>query len=349
MSADTPAQQSPRRPHWSGIIYDIFILIIIIVGLLLVGIDALLMSGVGSSLATWLGQLDALTHYRQVWHAPLLNVEDWITVFLIAELSLRWLLAIIQKRYHRWFIFPFAHWYEVLGCFPAFRALRLLRAVVIARKLHQMGYQVVPTRLLKFGRFYYNVLLEEISDRIVINVIDGIERELKQSTTHSHLIRDLIDQHRSQIQAATAEVLQAGLAPALAQQQQQIERGVGAAVQRAIANTTELQQLLRLMPVIGGKIEQQVQSIGRQLAENIAHELAQPFSQPTSANQLANPMLQQIAEQVAAIPIDTPKLEALAESLVYESLEMLRKQVSIQQWKQQVGKHSTKTAENHAR
>lgn len=326
----------PPKPHISGIIYDLFILLIIVLGLLLIGINALLMSNVGETLATWAQLLPSLQQYRSVWHQPVLVVEDWITVFLIAELLTRWLIAIVQKHYHRWFIFPFVHWYEVLGCFPAFRAFRLLRAVAIARKLHQMGYQVIPPRLLRFAQFYYNVVLEEISDRIVINVIDGIERELKGSTTHGHLIRDLIDQHRDQIQAATAELLQTGLAPVLKQQQQQIQHGVGEAVQRAIAQTSELHQLLRLMPMIGGRIEQQIQSIGKQLAENIAKELAQPFSQPATAQQLANPVLDNIATQIAALPIDTPKLEALVESLVYESLEMLRKQVAVQQWKQQV-------------
>jgi hypothetical protein len=79
-----------------------------------------------------------------------------------------------------------------------------------------------------------------------------------------------------------------------------------------------------------------VQSIGKQLAENIAYELAQPFAQRHGSDQLANPMLTQIAEKIASMPIDTPQLEALVESLVYESLEMLRKQVAVQQWKQQV-------------
>ena len=88
--------------------------------------------------------------------------------------------------------------------------------------------------------------------------------------------------------------------------------------------------------MVGSKIEQQVQSIGKQLAENIAYELAQPFGQPATMQQLANPMLTQIAQDIAALPIDTPELEALVESLVYESLEMLRKQVAVQQWKQQV-------------
>lgn len=336
MSAAPLLQGTSRQSHWYSLIYDALILLVIVVGLLLVGTDALLMGRVGESLASWSQQLPLLQQYRSVWHYPVRAAEDWMTIFLIAELSTRWILAIIGRHYHRWFIFPFVHWYEVLGCFPALRVLRLLRAVSIARKLHQMGYQVIPPRLLKFAQFYYNVILEEISDRIVINVIDGIERELKSSTTHGHLIRDLIDQHRGQIEAATAELLQSGLAPALAQQQQHIQLGVGAAVQRAIAQTSELNQLLRLMPVIGSRIEQQIQSIGKQLAENIAKELAQPFSQQATSSDLANPALTQIAQHIAAIPIHTPQLEALVESLVYNGLEMLRQQVAVQQWKQDV-------------
>ncbi|MEC7120872.1 MAG: preprotein translocase subunit SecA [Pseudomonadota bacterium] len=335
-TAQPPATQpSNHRPTWAGILYDILILLIIIIGLLLVGIDALLMSNVGQTLATWSNLSEPLNLYRTDLHTTALNIEDWFTVFLIAELLARWALAIIKQRYHRWFIFPFVHWYEVLGCIPALRAFRLLRAVAIIRKLHLMGIQVIPKRWMRFGQFYYNVILEEISDRIVINVLDGIERELKNSQTHGALIHNLIDQHRVQLTEATAELLQTSLAPALAQHNEQLQQGVGEAVHRAIANTPELHQMLRLIPIVGGQIEKQIQAIGKRLGENITAELVQPFRATAQADQLANPALQTVAHHVGNLPIDSPKLEALVESLVFEGIEMLRQQVAVQQWKQQ--------------
>ena len=80
-----------------------------------------------AKIANGLGFVDSIVSYQQGWHEPLKVAGGLFTIFLVAELVVRWLIAIVQKRYYRWFFFPFVHWYEVLGCAPQLRALRLLR------------------------------------------------------------------------------------------------------------------------------------------------------------------------------------------------------------------------------
>ena len=70
------------------------------------------------------------------------------------------------------------HWYEVLGVFPALRALRLLRAAVITKRLHRLGIQVIPKRWVDSAKFYYHLLLEELSDRVILTAIDNFRAQI---------------------------------------------------------------------------------------------------------------------------------------------------------------------------
>jgi hypothetical protein len=340
--APTPEDAVHTHPPTRlGMAYDILMLLIIVVNLGMLGLDALLMGGVGSGLAQAFSQQALLIDYRTQGHHDVDFIDDWFTVFLVLELGLRWLWAMLQSHYYRWFFFPFVHWYEVLGCMPAFRALRLLRAVALGYRLHQLGYTILPPSWLRLARFYYDVVLEEVSDRIIINVIDGIERELRQSTTHGELIRQMVDRHRPQIIAATGELLQHSLAPALAERRDLLRHEVGAAVHRALVDVPELHQLLRLMPMIGQRIEQQVQAIGRRIGDNLTDELIAPFSAKPEQDQTVNPAIAAIAAHIGDIPLQMPATEALIESLVFESLEAVRKQVAVQQWKLQQSTDTT--------
>ncbi|MGM8888325.1 hypothetical protein ACS8FD_20520, partial [Psychrobacter sp. 1U2] len=148
--------EPPRRPQPNRLklAYDIVMLIAISIDLLFISIDAILMSNFSSHVAGWLAISDGLSWYQTSLHDPLRTIGGFFTIFLIIELLVRWAIAIKDKVYYRWFFFPFVHWYEVLGCFPQLRALRLFRAVIIGRRLHQLGYQVLPQPWINRIKFY---------------------------------------------------------------------------------------------------------------------------------------------------------------------------------------------------
>lgn len=322
----------PTRGQKLFLIYDMLMMLVIISNLLTLAVDQLFFTNLMLTVSKLFGHGQWVLEYRQHIHPLIHDMDEWFTVFLISELSVRWALAILNKSYQRWFFFPFVHWYEVLACLPSLRALRLLRAVAIGYRLYQMGYKIIPDSWLKRGRFYYDLVMEELSDRIVLTVLDGVEKELDSTGPKHHLIQDLIDQHRILLTNAVAELLQYNLATALQAQQQTIVSNVGKIVNQSIANTPELHQLLRLMPVVGSMIEHQIQTIGQRLGENIAEGLLEPFVQD-EAFATANPALQTAANYVGNIQVNTPELEKLVSSLVLNSLEAIRKQVKIQQWK----------------
>mgnify|MGYP006272618283 FL=1 len=319
------------------LIYDIFMVFIIVFNLFCLGMNFFLMSNIGEWFFNTIHLYSVLEFYRSYLHPWVITTEAWFIIFLIVELAIRWLLSIIQKHHARWWFFPFIHWYEIVAIIPHFRFLRLFRAGIIAYRLHELGYKVVPDSIRLKAIFYYRVVMEELSDRVVITVIDGIKHELDTSSSHKKIIHDLVDHHRQLFTVTLSSMLQESLAKALQQQQPIITQKVGHIVNQAIEDTPELTQLLRLIPIVGSRIEQQIQSIGQRLGENITAGLIEPFTVGSFERPNENYLL--IAEKVNQLNIDNQYLEELVESVVYESLEAIRKQVKVKQWQQTLNEY----------
>ncbi|KRW29687.1 preprotein translocase subunit SecA [Acinetobacter baumannii] len=319
------------------LVYDIFMVFIIIFNLFCLAANFFLMSSIGAWFFEHIHLPQVLSFYRTHLHPWVITSEAWFIGFLIIELLVRWGIAIVYKHHKRWFFFPFIHWYEILAIIPQLRFLRLFRAGIIAYRLHELGYSVIPESWRKTGLFYYRVVMEELSDRVVITVIDGIRYELETSSSHKQIIHDLVNHHREQFTVTLTSLLQESLATALKEQKPAITRAVGKIVDQAIEDTPELTQLLRLIPLVGGRIEQQIQSIGQRLGENISAGLIEPLIEGSAAH--PNSTYQLISQKISHINIDNHELEQLVESVVFETLEAVRKQVKVKQWQQTLAEY----------
>ncbi|HHP0405417.1 preprotein translocase subunit SecA [Acinetobacter baumannii] len=319
------------------LVYDIFMVFIIIFNLFCLAANFFLMSSIGAWFFEHIHLPQILSFYRTHLHPWVITSEAWFIGFLIIELLVRWGIAIVYKHHKRWFFFPFIHWYEILAIIPQLRFLRLFRAGIIAYRLHELGYPVIPESWRKTGLFYYRVVMEELSDRVVITVIDGIRYELETSSSHKQIIHDLVNHHREQFTVTLTSLLQESLATALKEQKPAITRAVGQIVDQAIEDTPELTQLLRLIPLVGGRIEQQIQSIGQRLGENISAGLIEPLIEGSTAH--PNSTYQLISQKISHINIDNHELEQLVESVVFETLEAVRKQVKVKQWQQTLAEY----------
>ncbi|MDR7016863.1 preprotein translocase subunit SecA [Acinetobacter sp. 3657] len=320
------------------LLYDIFMVFIIVFNLFCLGMNLFLMSSLGEWLFQQIHLLSVLDFYRTHLNPWVITTEAWFIIFLIAELVIRWIFAIINKHHARWWWFPFVHFYEILAIIPYLRFLRLFRAGIIAYRLYEMGYQVIPEKIQRTLLFYYRVVMEELSDRVVLTVLDGLKRELQTNNSHQQTIHNLVDHHRQLFVTTLSSLLQESLATALQQQQPAITQKVGAIVNQAIENTPELTQLLRLIPIVGGRIEQQIQSIGQRLGENISAGLIEPFT--AGSPQQPNENFQLIAEKVSELNINNQYLEELVKSVVFESIEAISKQVRVKQWQEMLDENA---------
>ena len=334
-ASDRPKRPPSPKPNRLKLSYDIAMIIAISIDLLLISLDAILMSNFSIKVASWLALSDGLNWYQSILHIPLRTAGGFFTIFLIFELLLRWAIAIKQQVYYRWFFFPFIHWYEVLGCFPQLRALRLFRAVVIGRRLHQLGYQVLPQPWINRIKFYINLLLEELSDRVILTTIHNYRQQLTDSAMQKSLIENLVDRNRQDMEAVLLSLLRTQLVPQLQKLAGKSPSGimlastVGNAIEDGIASTPELHRLLRLIPIAGSLIESQLQSIGHSVGENVIYSLNERLLDP----ELIDSLIVTAAHSIANIDMNNTALDALIASIIADSLTEFEAQIKVQQWK----------------
>lgn len=328
------------KPNTLKIVYDIVMLGLLVVDLILIIGDKILMSALATKLAEWLGFGTMLMTYHEQHHLSVSAIGGVFTIFWVAELVVRWGIAIFKKTYFRWFFFPFVHWYEVLGCFPALRALRLLRAGVIIKRLHRMDIKVIPERWLKSARFYYHVILEELSDRVILTAIDNFREQIAQSKTHGELVQSAIDKNRAELEKVVLELLRQELTPKLKEAflqktGQQLSVDVGRAVEQALTDTPELNRYLKLIPIAGSLIEGQITHVGKRIGENVTTAInAHLFDHKTLDALMVN-----VAKGVASIDTTRPELQELVGTVVDDALNAFEKQIKIQQWKHKAQLH----------
>lgn len=319
------------NPEAPLLLLDLVVLLLISLNLLWLLVDALLLgSGIGSAVAQYLP--DFFTRYKEVWHPRLLTYDSWFTVFLIAELLLRWGVAIVRRTYHRWFFYPFVNWYDVLGCIPLpfFRALRLLRVISILYRLQHL--QVVDlTRVRIFDAFYryYRMLVEEISDRVVINVMEGMQREIKSGgELTQRLSEQVLQPQRTVIVPWLADLIADTSAYAHGLHRERLARYLDDIVRAAIVDNSELQKVKRL-PGVGPLVEKELQRV---IVGLLAHALDRALADLGQRGNVA-------AQDVAAGLFDTlimphAERDAAIRQILLDAVELIKAQVSVQQWKQ---------------
>ena len=336
--AKTPSLE-PNRPKLNRLklTYDIVMIIAISIDLLLISTDAILMSTFSGNAANWLGVYSQLDWYQNHIHDSLRNAGGFFTLFLIVELLLRWAIAIKQNIYYRWFFFPFVHWYEVLGCFPQLRALRLFRAVIIGRRLYQLGYQVLPQPWINRINFYIDLVLEELSDRVILTTIQTFRQQLTDPQRQKSFMQSTIARNRDEIEAAILSLLRKELAPKLKALTESAGGGailaseMGNAIQEGLANTPELRRYLRMIPIAGSLIESQLQHVGHNIGENVVYALNERLLN----DERIDALMVAVASGIAQIDIDNPALNHLIANIIDDGLNEFEAQIKVQQWKHQ--------------
>jgi hypothetical protein len=207
--------------------------------------------------------------------------------------------------------------------------------VVIGRRLYQLGYQVLPQPWLNRIKFYINLLLEELSDRVVLTTIQNYRQQLTDPKMQKSLIDSAFARNRDEIEAALVSLLRTELVPQLQKISSHSESGktlasdIGNAVQNALSNTPELHRLLRLIPIAGKLIETQLLDIGHNIGENVVTALNECLLDPERIDTL----MVAISHGVAQIDTDNKALETLVARIFAESLAEFESNIKIQQWK----------------
>lgn len=314
-----------KQGVWFAI--DLAMMALLAINLLLIVFDSIYSLGAFQSFlgenAPWV-----IAHYQPIHENFLLVDLVFISIFLF-EFVVRWIAAVVNKEYMRWYFFPFIHWYDLLGCIPAesARIFRLLRVISILYRLHK--YRVIDlknTALFRFVYFYYNVFIEELSDRIVVKVLSDAQEDIAMG---SQLLHDITDQvlapRRETLTEWIAETLQHyGRSIADPEVGSVLRSHIASSVAKAVKSDPQV-ELLSVVPVLGNNLEKRLETAVANIVINSIVNLL------TDINTARVDSI--VSKGLTAPSLTEQRLDEEVLSIVNESLELVKNHVSQQRWK----------------
>jgi hypothetical protein len=323
-----------RLRELSGLVVDVVMLVLIVANLFLIIIDWGFESTiVQQQLRTYAPDLHRW--YDQTIHQHFLFYDLAFVAVFVVEIGIRWGLAIYRQRYHRWFFYPFVHWYDVLGCIPvsSLRSLRLLRVIAMVPKMQRIGLiDLRDTYLYRTFEKYRDIVLEEISDRVTVRIIEGLQAEIRGSERVTERIADeVIAPQRDALIEALTHRLQEATAVAYGSQQDDFQAYLDDVIETAVDRNREISTIASLPGIgrpVAGLLERAIQDIVFNVIDQMVADVASLDNDRVIAE------VTSISTDALLSPEYDQRLNHLARSVVLQSLDVVKDHVQIRKWKQ---------------
>lgn len=320
--------RSPRRERLQ-LGWDLLIIVLVIANLALLLFDSLfLIPALNAAFeATTPGLYNA---YDRTIHANFLAIDLAFVAIFVFDVLLGWSVAIAERRYHRWFFYPFVHWYDVIGCIPlaGLRWLRVLRVISLLHRLQRLGMiDVRRWYLYAVLAKYYDIALEELSDRVAVRLLGSVQDEIRHSDVFSRRIaNEVVAPRKQQLVQEITQRLETSLSGVYSDNRALIARYISALVGRTMHESHEIQRLRRLP--FGGQLANAMDQTLSDIAGKLVQEAVAGLRSPEFSS-----LLERLADSGfdALVETDT-RSERITEQVLVDVLEILKEQVATKRW-----------------
>lgn len=316
-----------------GVTIDFAMIILVVANLSLIVFDWLFAAEPVNELIAYL--LPSLHRfYDQHIHHNFISYDLIFVAIYLIEFFIRWGVAIARRTHHRWFFFPFLHWYDVLGCIPvgSFRWLRVLRIITLLHRLQRM--EIIDLSNTYVGRTlnkYYRIIVEEISDRVVVNVLQGAQREVADGAPLMHRIDNKVIQPRKDyfIDFIADKIIDTS-SNTHAIYGQQLGNYLAQLVDRSLTKTKQGSRLASI-PIAGSRVRLRIANTVHEVSTLLLDELVEDLRNPEHRPTIERLILDVLEE---AVP-DGEDLNAVIQQTLQEILDEVIVQVSVKRWKEE--------------
>lgn len=315
-------------------ILDVVMVILAIIYLAWTLVDLLLRTKVVSGFMFTYTDQTIKTIYHQYIDIDTIYYDSiFVSVFLL-ELFIRWGIAIRRKTYHRWFFYPFVNWYDTLGCIPiaSFKFFRMIRIVSVIYRLHKLEViDLKDSYLYKKGAKYLNVLTEEISDRVVVNIIGEVQHELELGNpVVDRILEEVIRPQKNALVEWLSLRIQQATSEAHLAYHADIKLYIDSLIEDAVEQNREI-GIIEKIPVVGGNISQMLENAISDIVFRVINQAIQDLGSPKNKIMLDD--IADITMDVLLQKGEDEKLNQITKDIATKSLEIVKDHVKIQQWK----------------
>ncbi|KJS33270.1 MULTISPECIES: ion transporter [Stutzerimonas stutzeri subgroup] len=333
MTEPVVARQARRRDQLHAA-WEAFIVLLVCINLSLILFDSLFaLQPVSAVLADLAPELHA--RYQQSVHANFQYIDLGFVAIFVLDVLLGWTVALFERRYARWYYYPFAHWYDVLGCIPlaGLRWLRVLRVGALLIRLQRLGLVDMRGWAIYglFSRYYY-LLIEELSDRVMVRLFGRLQQEIGASDDLSRrLLQEVVRPRKQRLLNDISRRLQDMLETGYRDNRGAIEGYVSQLIHQALQNNPEMHNLRRL-PLgnrLASTLDDALSDIAARLLQGAVEGMRGPQFQALAGN-LAD-------EFFDAWVYQDENTDLALEELLVDVIEVLKQQVLDRRWSRFVG------------
>lgn len=294
--------------------------------------------------AQWFsGIVEQLSPAFHDWYGTSIAPNFWrydlvfVAIFL-TEFAVRWIISIRRETHLRWYFYPFLHWYELLGCIPVMglRALRFLRIFSMLVRLNRLGViHLQDTAVGRFVRTYFDVFVEEISDRVVLNMLDGVQAELSYGQPLTRRIVDeVILERRQELVDQIGVQVDEILRRRYDLNKSAIHGYLGDQIRYAVRHSEDVGRLGRI-PVFGGVatdlLERSMSDIVCTVADKVVADLRSEDNRQ---------LIEEIVHAVIDVLLDQgDRFHAVTNEMLIDSIEVIKEGVRVQRWRARMEAH----------
>jgi hypothetical protein len=272
--------------------------------------------------------------YEHNIHDQFILIDLAFVTFFLLEFLVRWTISIYQKEYYRWFFFPFARWYDLLGLIPigSFRFLRILRVISIVIRLEKMNFlNLRESSFYPFFKKYSDIVVEEVSDRVVINVLDGVQKEVNAgSDLTKELVSKVIRPNHERIANYSVQRIQLLTQQILLNHQEDIKAYLFEKVNAAVEMNTEMKMIKRV-PGLGGIVRKQLDSAIADITYKVISGILEDVA---VGEDVFTKELEGISMNFINTLESDEELEEIVKTISNQSINMIKRQMERQNWKE---------------
>ena len=255
----------------------------------------------------------------------------FITIYLI-DIVVGWCISVFKKK-ERFYKYPLSHWYDILGCIPAgsLLFLRLLRVVSIfirlsKKKLVNLSKIALFRKLIKI----YNIILEEIADRVVLNILAGIKSNVRSGMpVAKEIIDKIVLPHKDAITSLLLSKVRDIAKNEYTAHKSDIANYIKASSRRAVEGNKELARL-KLIPVVGNQI---TDTISKSVSQTIVSVVDNIVTDTLSDN--GQETIKAISDEVTTFAFEDleKQLSPVVTDIVVEAIALIARAAGVRQWK----------------
>lgn len=292
-------------------------------------------------------QLPAFYNLYQPIHRNFIFYDLIFVSIFLTEFFVRWAYAVWHRIYQRWYFYPFIHWYDLLGCIPTsgMRFLRVLRVISIVYRLHRYGViDFTRTRLFQFLAFYYEAFMEELSDRIVLKVLSGVQEEVREGSpllekVHQNIIYPRKDILVGWVSDRVADMASQGYIPNRGALRLYLEQRIT----DAIRQNPEISRL-KLLPIFGKQVRGTMEEAIGDITAHVINQVMEDLSSSRNhdfINDLVDVFLPDPQKKLVHMGTDDTELPQRQDNevlinLTIEIIDAIKEQVHHKRWRDQL-------------